>query len=523
MKNLSILFCLLLSITTIAQSDKALEQHLNQLLEEKGIPGISLSIIQKGKLETTVAGLADREQTIPLTKEHRMLSGSIGKTYFAAQAMMLVAEGKLDLDKKAIDYLKDDAWFKTVQNAKDITVRSMMNHTSGVPEYVYAEDLWKQIKANPNKQWTPAERLAFVQNQDPHFPVGQGWSYADANYIILGAIMEKITGRKVYELVQENILNPLELRETSPSTQAELEGITAAYTGRLFGNIFGDKVSEIGQYGLAPQFEWTGGGFITNSADLAKWIQQLYTGQVVSPNLTKEIYTPVNRTTGQYGDLTGYGLGAEIFATKYGIAYGHTGFMPGFLSLMAYLPDYDLAIGMQINTDPYNSNVKERFSLFDLLETILPFYIQKNKAYKKTTLYLVRHAEKGNDHPRNPSLSTQGQERAANLASELGQAGISAIYSTPYKRTQQTGQVLAKQLGLEIRSYNPSYATHIFDILANNQGQKVLVVGHSNTVPNMVNWLSADAQLQQLGEKDYGDLFKVQFKKGKGKLSQSKF
>ncbi|MEO0340821.1 MAG: serine hydrolase [Bacteroidota bacterium] len=523
MRNLAISYFFLITITAFGQSTTKLAQHLSQVIEEKGIPGLSLSIIQKGELETTIVGLADREKNIPLSAKHRMLSGSIGKTYFAAQVMMLVAEGQIDLEKKAIDYLGDEAWFRTVQNAEDITIRSLMNHTSGVPEYVYAENLWKQIKAEPNKEWTAAERLAFVAIQDPHFPVGQGWSYADANYIILGAIVEKVTGRKIYDLVQENILDPLELKATTPSIKQNLEGITAAYTGRLFGNIFGDKVSEIGHYGLAPQFEWTGGGFITNSADLAKWIQQLYTGQVVPKALRQEIYTPVNRITGKYGDLTGYGLGAEIFATKYGIAYGHTGFMPGFLSLMAYLPDYDLAVGIQINTDPYNSMVKERFSLFDILETVLPFYIKKNKGYKKTTLYLVRHAEKSKDHPRDPNLSQKGQERSANLAAQLSDTNISAIYSTPYKRTQQTGQALAKQVGLEIRSYSPTYATHIFDILANNQGKKVLVVGHSNTVPNMVNWLCAEAQLPQLGEKDYGDLFEVQFKKGKGKLSRSKF
>jgi len=508
-------------VFAIAQN---LEEALRAELARKGIPGISLSVIQGSRAETTVVGLADPDLDIPLEPQHRMLAGSIGKTFYATVILQLVEEGRLSLEAKAADYLGAQDWFMTLPNASTLTIRSLMNHTSGIPEYVYAEALWQRIKAEPVHQWSAAERLSFIAEQEPLFPVGAGWAYADANYIILGAIVEAVTGEDIYELVQQRILAPCRLTQTEPATQAQLDNLTAAYTGRLFGDLFGEKVSEMGQYGLNPQFEWTGGGMVSNSADLARWAQCFYGGSLMATASHTQLFAPVNRQTGAAGGRTGYGLGTEIFATSYGLAYGHTGFMPGYLSLMAYLPDYDLAIAFQLNTDPYSSRVVERFSVFDLLEVILPYYLKRNRAYgAKTTLYLVRHAEKAADGTRDPALNAAGQARAEHLAAVLADKGIDAIYSTPFQRTVQTGAPLAAALNQPIYRYAPTYMTHIFDFIANHQGQQILVIGHSNTIPAMINWVLRKAELDQLEEQQYGDVFILQHKKGKARLAKSKF
>jgi len=501
-----------------------LEQALKLELEKKGIPGISLTVLNNKKQETTVVGMADPDLNLPLNSQHRMLAGSIGKTFFAALIMQLVEEGTLDLNAKAARYLGKADWFSQLPNAEGITLRSLMNHTSGIPEYVYAEQLWQTIKAEPEKQWTAGERLAFILGAEPVFPVGEGWSYADANYIILGAIVEEVTGKKIYDLVQQQVLRPCQLAQTEPAVQAKIDKLTAAYSGRLFGDLFGEKIAEVGHYGLNPQFEWTGGGFVTNSADLANWAKCFYGGKVFSSASHQQLFRPVNRQTGEVNPATGYGLGTEIFATSHGLAYGHTGFMPGYLSLMAYLPDYDLAIAFQLNTDPYSSKVEERFSVFDLLEVVLPYYIKRNRAYKKKTrLYLARHAEKADDGTRDPDLNAKGEKRAERLAAVLQDKNIDAIYSTPYKRTRQTAQPLAEALGQSVRTYPPTDMTHVFDFVANHQGGNLLVVGHSNTIPAMANWLLGKEELSQLGEKAYGDLFMISYKKGKSRLVKSKF
>jgi phosphohistidine phosphatase SixA len=198
--------------------------------------------------------------------------------------------------------------------------------------------------------------------------------------------------------------------------------------------------------------------------------------------------------------------------------------MPGFLSLTAYLPDYDMAVALQVNSDPYSSRMKGRVTVFELLEIILAHYIPKTKAYpSKTTVYLVRHAEKADDGTRDPDLTPQGHQRAENLAQILTKENIDAIYSTPYKRTRQTGRPLAQKLGLDIRTWNPGSMLAIYDIIANNPGKKVLVVGHSNTTPAMINLLVPGIEMSPLAETDYGDLFRVTYRKGKGKLKNRTF
>lgn len=521
---LRLILSLFLFLIPVFVSAQNLQQALEAELEKKGIPGLSLTVLQKQNQEMTVVGMADPDQNISLEAQHRMLSGSIGKTFFAALTMQLVEEGILDLDAKAQQYLTGDQWYRELPNAGQITIRNLMNHTSGIPEYVYARELWETIKADPGKQWTAAERMGFIAGQPPRFPVGEGWSYADANYIILGAIVEKVTGANIYDLVEERILRPCGLQYTQPSVQAKMENLTAAYSGQLFGQLFGGKIAEMGQYGLNPQFEWTGGGFVTNASDLARWAKCYYGNEVFSATSHGQLFAPVNRQTGASGGYTGYGLGTEIFATSYGIAYGHTGFMPGYLSLMAYLPDYDLSVALQVNTDPYAASVKERFSVFDLLEVVLPHYIKRHKAYKKkTTLYLVRHAEKADDGTRNPDLNEAGKKRAQHLAEVLKEEDIAAIYSTPFKRTMQTGQPLAEVLGQMVQTYPPTNMTHVYDFVANHPGEAALVIGHSNTVPAMVNWLLGKSEVAQLSEKEYGDIFTVRIKKGKASLVKSKF
>jgi broad specificity phosphatase PhoE len=198
--------------------------------------------------------------------------------------------------------------------------------------------------------------------------------------------------------------------------------------------------------------------------------------------------------------------------------------MPGFLSLTAYLPEYGMAVALQANSDPYSSKMKGRVSLNELLEIVLQYYAPEIKSYQeKTTIYLVRHAEKADDGTRDPDLTEQGRQRAENLAKVLAGKNISAVYSTPYKRTRQTGEPLANKLGLEIKNWNPGSMLSIYNILANHSGETVLVVGHSNTTPAMINLLVSNANMEQLDESDYGDLFRVQYKKGKGKLKTRSF
>lgn len=136
-----------------------------------------------------------------------------------------------------------------------------------------------------------------------------------------------------------------------------------------------------------------------------------------------------------------------------------------------------------------------------------------------TTFILVRHAEKGDDDARDPSLSVEGHDRAAKLSAMLSGATIDAIVSTPYKRTQQTVRPLAGQKFLGITDYDPRDPEIVTKLAEQYKGKTVVVSGHSNTTPFYVNQL-AGTDFEQMDEEEYDKVFVVTFSEvGKGKVT----
>lgn len=126
-----------------------------------------------------------------------------------------------------------------------------------------------------------------------------------------------------------------------------------------------------------------------------------------------------------------------------------------------------------------------------------------------TTLILVRHAEKAEDGTSDPVLTPLGRARAQRLAAMLAPAGVSAVYSTPYKRTRLTAQPLAEQEEINLKNYDPRDSNFPSELIRQHPGETILVVGHSNTIPMMVNTLTGSTTYEQLEETEYDKLFVV--------------
>ena len=346
------------------KTESVLQSKLDSLTAAQIVPGITLSVLYKDGSQILLAsGLADIEDQIKMKPDAVMFSGSVGKTYVAAVILQLMEEGKIDLMAKAIQYLRDEDWFPQVPNANDMTIEMLLNHTAGIPEYVYEKELWKTLQHNPDKIWSVKERLLFVFNASPVNAPGKGWSYADANYLVLGLIIEKVTGQAYYDVLTERILKPYKLRHTFPADRRSLPGLIAGYTG-LSDDLFLPKKMVTGNhYAFNPQLEWTGGGLVTTVSDLTLWAHQLYGGNVLKSHTKKLMLTPAPFETNLF-ENAGYGLGCFIGETDGIVYYGHTGFAPGYRTFMQYIPAYELSIAMQMNTDSPkdNYNVKEFFN-----------------------------------------------------------------------------------------------------------------------------------------------------------------
>lgn len=132
-----------------------------------------------------------------------------------------------------------------------------------------------------------------------------------------------------------------------------------------------------------------------------------------------------------------------------------------------------------------------------------------------TKIILVRHAEKENDGSKDPSLSVEGQKRAEKLNEFLSEIKIDALYATAYKRTKETLKFIAEEKKLEIQDYNPSDTEFCESLLENEIGKTVVIAGHSNTVPFLVNCLIKSETYSQLSESDFGKIWILIFQSGK--------
>ena len=338
--------------TGVTEVRARVQALLDSVRQAGKYPGATLAVrMPNGEVIAIASGLSDTARRIPMRPEDRMLQGSVGKTYVAAVAMQLVAEGRLDLNARIATYLGDEPWFARLPNGASATVRQVMNHTSGLVRYEFQPEATAVLRREPYKVWTPAERLSYILGTAPPFAAGEGWEYSDTNYIILGMIIERITGRPFYDEATRRVLGPHRLTETVPSDRPEIPGLVTGYAGPR--NELGGYDASIvnGRMAINPQFEWTGGGMASTTADLARWAAILYEGRAFPDSLLPVMLDAVPARLGQN---VRYGLGVIVRTTPLGPAHGHSGFFPGYATEMAYFPDLDVAVALQINvTDPY--------------------------------------------------------------------------------------------------------------------------------------------------------------------------
>jgi D-alanyl-D-alanine carboxypeptidase len=343
---------------------KAAQAALDSLRAEVGFPGATAAIIlPDGTVEGFATGLADVEMGTSMTPEHRMLAGSVGKSFVAAVALALVQEGRLELGATIDRWLGDEPWFRRLRNGREITLRMLLTHSSGVPDHVKDPAFLKSVGdlvrpgADPDAVITPRQVLEYVLDQEPEFPPGKGMSYTDTGYILVGLIIEKVTGRTYYEELRRRFLEPFGLQRTVPADRRDIPGLAS---GNLSAdNPFGLPTRTLEADGCLnhnPALEWTGGGLASNPQDLVRWARLLYEGRALPEPYLDDLLDTVPWDPGGPG-YDAYGLGVIVDETPLGITYGHSGWYPGYNTVVAYYPTGRFAVAVQVNRD-YNSGAK---------------------------------------------------------------------------------------------------------------------------------------------------------------------
>lgn len=327
------------------------QDRMDSLVQNQNIPGLSFSIIHaNGQQQTYSAGYADKEAKVSLNENHTMLSGSVGKTYACTILLRLVDEGLVELEDVFFDYFKEEKWLLQLPNMKYITVKMLLQHTSGLPRWVMKPRVWEQLMKDPDKVWSYKDRLSFIFGMDAVHPPGKGWAYSDTNYLLIGMLIERIKNKNYYDLVNEWIIKPYKLKKTYPTIKRKIPNLTQGYSQlpRMFKMPY--HMVKDGVFAFNPQMEWTGGGMASSVSDLAKWAKIYYEGMVFSKPLLKKVIQ-INPNANKVMGETSYGMGSFIFNTSLGKAFGHSGFMPGYNAILAYFPKQKVSISLQINCD----------------------------------------------------------------------------------------------------------------------------------------------------------------------------
>ena len=326
-------------------------------------PGATLAVgLADGRLLELAVGVADMAAATSMPPDARMPSGSIGKTFVSALTLHLAERGVLHLDDRLAGWLGEAPWFDRLPNGDTITLRQLLNHSSGLidhvfdPESGFAAYFRQQAGAGSlDRGLDPEALVAFVLDRAPLFAPGEGFHYSDTNYILLGLVIERASGERYYDLLNERMLEPLALNATAPLIDRRIHGLPQGYAPQSH-ELFGVPIEVRGPDGLVfdPSVEWTGGGLVTTSSDLVRWALALFGGRVLGREsldaMIQSIAVPEVPEVSA-GPPLGYGLGIGVTRMAGALAYRHGGFFPGYSSMLAYFPRYGLAIAMQINSD----------------------------------------------------------------------------------------------------------------------------------------------------------------------------
>ena len=329
------------------------QARLDKAISEHALPGATAAIVtDDGQRVSFSAGFADKEIDRAMSPETRMMSGSIGKMFAAAVAVSLVKDGVLELDAPISKWLGETSEYSALPNYRKITVRMLLNHSSGLVDHVYLDSFWDAARARIKESdfaFTPPEMIAFGYGSKPLFEPGEGFHYTDLGYLLLGLVIEKAGGKSYYTLLQERFLYPLGLTFTGPSDGRIFNGLAQGYLAGA-NPLLGDAGTVLadGVFRINTRSEWTGGGLVTNAGDLAEWAWDVFEGRTRLG--TEYAHMMVSKPV-EAGKRGRYGFGVYVFDTEFGPLYAHGGWFMGYKSYVGYFPNCRVSASIQINSE----------------------------------------------------------------------------------------------------------------------------------------------------------------------------
>lgn len=316
---------------------------------DAGAPGVVIRIDDGRRPPVTVAKQADWTRADHrLSADDQFRMGSNTKTMVATVALQLVAEHRLKLTDPVEKWLPG-----AVANGQKITVRMLLNHTSGLPDYFFDlergrfdTDVLNAVTGKVQRTWTPRRLLATAAKYPVLFAPGTNYSYSNTNYVAVGLILERVTGDSVSHLLRSRILRPLGLNDAYLATDGrsrdgdhlahgyEPDAANVTPILKKFGTPAGTQFygparpGHVDVTGYDPTYTWAAGAMIATPRDWDRFLSALLSGRLLPKAQLAQMRTTVVDPTSQ--GTVRYGLGLMTYTNRCGTVWGHTGGIPGF-------------------------------------------------------------------------------------------------------------------------------------------------------------------------------------------------
>jgi len=320
-------------------TERSLEEKLQTVLDKTiskyDVNGVSTAVVFPDKsIWTGVSGIS--HDTVTIKPDMLFAIGSITKSFVATLTLVLVEEGILTLDDPLFKWLPIYQYVDST-----ITIRQLLNHTSGIYMFWSNQKIWDDLKKDRTKIWTPEEVLSYIK--EPYFAPGTGYRYSNTNYLLMAMIIEKVTGSNLSAEFKKRFWQPLNIKNAFLSIQEEIPMNQA--------HVFGDNFNNDGSYldltflprASHESITFGSAGLFMTAEDLARWCHALFEGQIFSKQSMNEMLDMSKNS---------YGLGIGRFGKSMGYGekvMGHSGANIGTSAYMVYLPDHHFSVAVMIN------------------------------------------------------------------------------------------------------------------------------------------------------------------------------
>lgn len=340
-----------------AATTAKLEEALRETVSRFSIPGIIVGVWVPGQGSWTAAsGVSDTSTGAKMSVDNKFCIASITKSFVATVILQLVDQKFLSLDDTLNRYFPD------IPAIGSITVRQLLDHTSGLFDFKDDPTLLSECESRPMRVKTPRSLLDASLANPPYFPPGAGWRYSNTNYVVLSMVAEKVTGEKLEDMVKQRIIVPLGLKNTEVSVTTPSSGMAVKTYSWSDGSLVPFPQ-------VHPSLGWGSTSMVSDLEDMKTWAGALGRGELVSEAMQAERtrFLDTGRNEPEYG----------LGLSRWGEYVGHAGNAYGNSSFIGYLPGRQATFVVYMNLFPEHVSAPQIFDrlakvVFPDVPTVVP-------------------------------------------------------------------------------------------------------------------------------------------------------